>query len=90
MNNFEFDKFKVWLNNQTNSTNETGISVESKISLRKLVEKIELDDSSEDIEEVAKSFKKHGGIITESNGNAFTVKSKKGTFIISKLYVKKL
>lgn len=86
---FNFADFKKWIKNQDDSPNKIiiGLTVESKISTKKLLSKIECQDG--DIEEVTKDFKKNGGIINEVNGHIFLIEVASGTFLVHRMYVTK-
>ena len=64
-----------------------GIKVESKIPLKKLVSRIEVQDG--ELLEVAKEFKKDGGTITEENGHYMYVSCDSGSFMIHRMHLKK-
>lgn len=87
---FSLSDFKKWMESQQkdNSCDQevVGMKVEPKIGLRKLIEKIE---SEEDATDLAKDFRRHGGIITEEDGNNVMVEVESGSFIIAKNYIKK-
>lgn len=86
---FNLSHFRKWMHNQNESksrNNIVGLQVESKIPYKKLISRIETDD---DIVEVAKHFKKHGGIINEVDGHHLKITTDKGTFTIHRMYIKK-
>jgi hypothetical protein len=86
--NIEIDKFKTWL--ESNSNKEpanVGVAVDSKITYKKLLEKIDVE-SDDKLEIIAKSFKRYGGTIVKVNNDLLTIKTEKGAFDISKIYVK--
>lgn len=85
--------FKKWLlENQTDMKKKSeeieivDSKVVSKVSRDKLESVIESDDG--DVEELAKDFKKNGGIVSEADGNKYMVVVESGEFIIHKMYVK--
>lgn len=86
---FNLSDFKKWMFEQhdSNKSNMVGVQVESKIPLKKLISKIEIQDG--DLMEVAKDFKKNGGKITEENGHFMYVAVDNGSFMIHKMHLKK-
>ena len=90
---FSLDEFKRWM--KENSSNSPlierpknpliGIQVESKISFKRLLEKI-LDQNG-DLEEIAHDFHKNGGTILESEDKRFCIEVKSGSFFIHRAYV---
>ena len=70
-----------------NEDSIVGTKVESKISFDKLLKRMQTD---EDEEEVAHDFKENGGTIIESHGHEFLIEVESGSFIIHKMYVKKV
>lgn len=88
---FNLSHFKKWVNNQNDhesKSNLIGVQVESKITLKKLVSRMETQEG--EIEEVAKEFKDSGGTITEVNGHNLLIEVKSGNFLIHRMHVKKL
>lgn len=63
-----------------------GLYVESKIGMKKLISKINLEEGS--IENIAKEFIDDGGQIVETNDNYFLIKVNSGSFYINRTYVK--
>jgi translation initiation factor 1 (eIF-1/SUI1) len=87
---FNLSHFKKWMNHQHDTKSETnivGLKVESKISFKKLISRIESEDDN--LEEIAKDFKKNGGVITDMNENNILIEVESGCFTIHKMYVKK-
>ena len=85
---FDLNDFKKWMSHQQDKkTNAVGSQVESKVSVKKLLSRIETE---EEIEEVAKDFKKNGGIIVEANGQKIKIEVDSGEFLIHKMYVKQV
>jgi translation initiation factor 1 (eIF-1/SUI1) len=87
---FSLSDFKKWMENQQDAKakpNMVGLQVESKVTLKKLLSRIETQDG--DLEEVAKDFKKNGGTITEVDGHNVLIEVDSGTFLIQRMYVKK-
>jgi hypothetical protein len=78
------------MSQQQDSQRQTmvGLEVESKIPYKKLITRIETEEG--DLNEVAKDFKKNGGIITEENGHYMFVKVDSGNFMIHRMYLKRL
>lgn len=88
---FDFSQFKKWINEQHESKNDSiihGIEVESKISFKKLLDKI-IETEDGELLEVAKSFRSSGGTITEVDGHTFRILTKQGSFLIDRTYVTK-
>jgi hypothetical protein len=88
---FSLNDFKKWMENQNTEekTNDiVGMSVESKISMKKLLEKIEPE--SGDLYEVAKDFRRQGGRVAEMDGSSLLIEVNSGSFIISRLFVRRV
>ena len=86
---FNFSDFKKWMGSQHDAkskSNMIGLQVESKIAYKKLISRMETQEG--EIEEVAKDFKKNGGIIAEVNGHNVLVEVESGSFIIHRMHVK--
>ena len=87
---FSLNEFKKWMESQSEheaSRNQVGTQVESKISLKKLLEKIEPQEG--ELYEIAKEFKRDGGTLVEMDGQALLIEVNAGRFIISRLFVRK-
>lgn len=87
---FSLSDFKKWMESQQKESpkkNLVGLTVESKIGLRKLVARMESDDG--DIEEMAKEFKKDGGVISEVDAQKLMIDVDSGSFVIHRMYVKR-
>lgn len=86
---FNLNDFKKWMDHQQDckTKNIVGIKVESKITYKKLLSRIEAQEG--EIEEVAKDFKKNGGTITEVNGHNILIEVDSGNFIIHKMHIKR-
>lgn len=94
---FSLNDFKKWMSTQketflkrntvTHDSNLIGLHVESRLSAKKLQERIFSEEG--DIYAMAKDFKKNGGLVTsvDEEYNLF-VKVDGGTFRIHKLFVK--
>jgi translation initiation factor 1 (eIF-1/SUI1) len=87
---FNLNDFKKWMGHQQDAKskpNMIGLQVESKITFKRLLSRIETQDG--EIEEVAKDFKKNGGTITEVNGQNILIEVDSGSFLIHRMYVKR-
>lgn len=89
---FNFSEFKKWMEHQQDDNDKTkpnmiGLQVESKVPFKKLLSRIETQDG--EIEEVAKDFKRNGGIIKEVDGPNVLIEVTSGTFIVHRMYVKR-
>jgi translation initiation factor 1 (eIF-1/SUI1) len=87
---FNLSHFKKWMNNQHDAKskpNMIGMQVESKIAFKKLISRIESEDDN--IEEMAKDFKKNGGVITDVDGHTVMIEVDSGKFNIHRMYIKK-
>jgi len=92
MRDFEFneikitDDFKSWMKKQTSSNQYfEGSKVESKLSYKKLLDKIYPEEGETEV--LAKEFAIKGGTIKEENGENFLVKVSSGEFFILKSHV---
>lgn len=85
---FNLSDFKRWMQKQqdANRDSSVGLEVESKIPLKKLASRIEVQEG--DTIQILKEFKKNGGTIKEVNGENFLIQNKKGNFLVFKAYVK--
>lgn len=87
---FNLSHFKKWMDHQQDAKSKSslvGFQVESKIPYKKLVSRIETQLG--DIEEVARDFKKNGGLVNEVDGPNILIEVTSGTFLIHKMYIKK-
>ena len=87
---FNLSDFKKWMEHQQDAKakpNMVGLQVESKVTLKKLLSRIEVQDG--EIEEIAKEFKKNGGTISEVDGHNVLIEVDSGTFIVHRMYVKR-
>lgn len=87
---FNLNDFKKWMENQDDSRprrGKIGTLVESKISVKKLMHKIDLQNG--ELEDVIKEFYDNGGIISEVNGNHFLIETTNGSFFIHRCFVEK-
>jgi hypothetical protein len=87
--------FKKWMADQKDNllkpkkisaSDLIGCLTEAKISLKKLTTKIEVDQGN--LEEMAKDFKKNGGIIINIDSNQLLVEVRSGTFRIPRFFVR--
>lgn len=86
---FSLNDFKKWMDGQNDDRKESiGTKVESKINLKKLVDRIEPAEG--EITQLAKDFKRNGGTIAQMDGQAFLIEVNSGSFVISRLYVRKV
>jgi hypothetical protein len=87
---FDFGNFKKWMKKQpdvSSKSNMVGFQVESKVTFKKLLSRIDTQDGI--LEDVAKTFKKSGGIIKEVDGNNVLIEVDSGSFIIHRMYIKR-
>ena len=86
---FSLNDFKKWMDGQSDDSarNQIGMKVESKISLKRLMDKIEPEEG--DLDEVAKDFKKNGGTLVQMDGQSLQIECDSGNFTISRLFVKR-
>jgi hypothetical protein len=87
--NFSLNDFRKWMSKQKFENKNfklNGCFVESKLSLKRLVTKIDVD--SGDLHEMAKDFKRRGGTILECDSdNILLIEVRSGTFRIPKFFV---
>jgi hypothetical protein len=88
--NFSLNDFRKWMSKQrkfeSRKPKYRGCIVESKISLKRLITKMDIDQG--DLQEMAKDFKRRGGTILECDGdNILLVEVRSGTFRIPKFFV---
>lgn len=87
---FDLNDFKKWMTHQQdeeNKPNMVGLRVESKITGKKLLSRIEAQEG--ETLEIVRDFKKNGGIISEVNGQNILIEVESGSFLIHKMYIKK-
>ncbi len=87
---FSLNDFRKWVSKQKVESYKTtkfkGYVVESRLSVKKLVTRIDVDQG--DLYEMAKDFKKRGGTVLECDtNNLLLVEVRSGTFRIPKLFV---
>lgn len=91
-NLFNLNDFKKWIHTQQDESpsrpHMIGVHVESKVNIKKLISRMEVQDDGEE-EELAKEFKQNGGIIAEVDGPNILVEVDSGSFIIHKMYIKR-
>ena len=88
---FSLNDFKKWMDSQSDYTmrkHQIGTKVESKISLKKLIDRIEPEEGDL-VEFLAKDFKRNGGTLAQMDGQAFLIEVDTGSFVISRLFVKR-
>ena len=91
--NFSLDDFKKWMKDNGNFSMERnrqtleGTLIESKIPLRRLLEKITPEEG--ELNDLANEFNDNGGLIYEVNDTSFLVKVDSGMFYISRKYIRK-
>ncbi len=89
---FCLHEFKKWMDNQGDTThykkNLVGLHIESKISIKKLLEKIQPEEG--ELYTLAKDFRKNGGIINEVDGQTLLIGVDSGAFLLKKNYVRKI
>lgn len=86
---FNLNDFRKWMGKQKFESKKSkfrGNIVESKLSLKRLITKMDVDQGN--IDEMAKDFKNRGGTILECDkDNIILVEVKSGTFRIPKFFV---
>jgi len=90
-NLFNLNDFKKWIHTQQDEgpsrPHMIGVKVESKVNLKKLISRMDAQDGIE--EELAKDFKKNGGVVSEVDGSNILIEVDSGSFIIHKMYIKR-
>jgi hypothetical protein len=93
---FSVEEFKKWMQSQKESSphfvspskkkdDVIGLTVESKISTLRLMEKIQTEGNPHIL---ARDFRRNGGIIREANGSIFLIEVNSGTFYIPRCFVR--
>jgi len=88
---FSLDDFKKWMEDQDDeklrmeTEQEVGSEVQSKINLKKLMNRIEAEEGNE--EELSKEFIDDGGTVLESIDNKFLIEVSSGSFYLHRKYV---
>jgi hypothetical protein len=90
---FSLSDFKKWMDKQSMDDYQvhediTGEKVECRVSLKKLVSKMEADDDGV-VKEMAKDFKSNGGTVSSIDGDIVLVEVESGSFYIPYKYVTK-
>jgi len=87
---FNLSDFKKWMNNQKENSekpNLVGTNVESKVSLKKLIDHMKTEHSHE---EIAQDFIDNGGLISAVKGHKFLIEVEAGDFLLHRMYVKRM
>lgn len=90
---FSFSDFKKWISEQKDKPKKVtedivGSKIESKVSLNRLVKKIEENEG--DKEELATDFSNNGGIVVDEDADHnLLVEVDSGSFLIPRFFVKK-
>jgi hypothetical protein len=89
---FNLSDFKKWMetqhDTQPDKNNMIDVKVVPKVTFRKLLTRIDVQDG--EVYEVAKDFKKNGGIISDIDGENILIECDTGTFIINRMLCKRL
>lgn len=85
---FNLSDFKKWMQHQQDAKNKNsvGLEVESKIHIKKLASRIEVQEG--DKVNILKEFKRSGGIVKEVNGQNFFVENSAGSFLVDRMFIK--
>lgn len=92
---FSLNDFRKWMSKQADdpipATNHkkdlVGLRVESKISSKRLANRIDLQDG--DLHEAIKDFHRNGGTVVERDGSMILIETDSGaTFFVPKCYVR--
>lgn len=92
---FSLNDFKKWMASQTdkptrksrNHTEIVGSMIESKIGIKRLMNKMVVDDGDE--RELAEDFKNHGGIVLDSDkDDNLLIEVDSGTFTLPMFFVR--
>jgi hypothetical protein len=92
---FSLNDFKKWMANQTDKPlpaarrihELVGTYVDSRLSQKRLVNQIVVEEG--DVEELAKDFRRHGGVIRQvGKEDNVLVEVSSGTFFIPKFFVR--
>lgn len=87
-NLFDVNEFKKWMKNSQKEDSSVGMSVESKVSVKKLLHVSEFYDE-ENKKKIAHEFLSNGGVILEEiDGKTLKIETKKGIIEIHKIYTK--
>lgn len=93
MSYFSPDDFKKWLKQQDSepashskkSRDVIGMTVESKVTSRKLASVMEAEQG--DACDLAVDFRENNGVIIDTDGKRFLIEVESGTFFIPRQYV---
>jgi hypothetical protein len=91
---FSLQDFKKWMSSQNDQPKSrhahlVGLHVESKLSIKRLVNKIIPDDEA-DVNELAKEFRRDGGVILQIDEDCnLLIEVDSGTFTIPRYFVRK-
>lgn len=83
--NFSLSNFRKWMSKQKNGSKLKGSFVESKLNLKTLTSHMDIDQGY--LQEMAKDFKKNGGVILECDKDILLIEVGSGTFRIAKVFV---
>lgn len=94
---FSLKDFKKWMSQQHQPPAHerkrfelSGLRVESKLGLRRLVTKMAVEDG-DNVVELAREFRRYGGVILEVNEeNIALIEVDSGTFCIPRFFVRKI
>ena len=92
---FSLQDFKQWMSHQKDQPTKSshherlvGLRVESKVSAKRLLHKICAEEG--EVEELAKEFKRDGGVILEVDDNHnLLIEVDSGSFTIPRFFVRK-
>ena len=87
---FCLNDFQKWLRKEVEENNnkfEERQHVVARVSIKKIVERAEVHEG--DIIEIAKCFRKNGGLVESVQDDIITVKTKKGIFSINERDIKR-
>ena len=91
-NNFCPDEFKKWMQSQPDfdgnrfkKRNLVGLTVESKIPIKRFGNKILVEDG--EFEEILADFDKNGGVVSDVDGKQVLIEVAKGSFFVLKQYI---
>ena len=93
---FSLNDFKKWMSHQNDEPKKSshqehliGLRVESKLSTKRLINRITPEEDC-DVEEMAKNFRRDGGVILEIDDDYnLLIEVDSGTFTIPRFFVRK-
>lgn len=89
---FSMNDFKKWMDIQSRKDEathpDTGVIVEAKVSIKKLISRMEPDDG--ELYELAKDFRRNGGKVIDADGETVIVEVASGTFRVMRNAVRKV